>query len=119
MVAQFGNSVSGCTTFGPMDASSDPNVEIRARDGMVTDKIVFHAARGDEAADRLFNALGNLIQLKRSYDLPPAVERARLYRIQKQGQENLIWLQFGPDVKWNEQLRGDVVPPNGNRNPSN
>jgi hypothetical protein len=108
MVAQFSNSVSGCTTFGPMDASADPDVEARARNGMIADKIIFHAARENQAADRLFTNLSNLIQLKRSYELPSAPERSRLYRIPNQGQEDLIWLQFGPDVKWNEQLRSKV-----------
>jgi hypothetical protein len=103
MVAQFSNSVSGCFTFGPMDANSDPDVEKRAEAGMVPDKIVFHADRGDAAADQLFTALGNLIQLKRSYDVPPAADRAHLYSIPNPGDETVIWLQFGSDVKWNEQ----------------
>jgi len=103
MVAQFSNSVSGCFTFGPMDANSDPDVEKRAEAGMVPDKIVFHADRGDAAADQLFTALGNLIQLKRSYDVPPAADRAHLYSITNSGDETVIWLQFGSDVKWNEQ----------------
>jgi hypothetical protein len=85
MVAQFSNSVSGCFTFGPMDANSDPDVEKRAEAGMVPDKIVFHADRGDAAADQLFTALGNLIQLKRSYDVPPAADRAHLYSIPNPG----------------------------------
>jgi len=105
MVAQFSNSVSGCFTFGPMDANGDPDVEKRAEAGMVPDKIVFHADRGNAAAEQLFTNLGNLIQLKRSYDVPPATARAHLYNIPNQGDENLIWLQFGSDVKWNEQLR--------------
>jgi hypothetical protein len=105
MVAQFSNSVSGCFTFGPMDANADPDVEKRAEAGMVPDKIVFHADRGNPSAEQLFMSLGNLIQLKRSYDIPPAAARAHLYNIPNQGDENLIWLQFGSDVKWNEQLR--------------
>lgn len=67
--------------------------------------IVFHAARDDKAADQLFTHLSNLIQLKRSYDLPSPVERTHIYSILNPGQEDLIWLQFGTDVKWNEQLR--------------
>jgi len=117
MIAQFSNSVSGCTTFGPVDASSDPDVETRARRGMVSDKIVFHAAHGNQGADRLFTNLSNLIQLTRSYELPSPAERSRLYRIPQQGEEDLIWLQFGPDVKWNEQLHTDVVPRPTEKNP--
>jgi hypothetical protein len=104
MVAQFSNSVSGCYTFGPMDTSVDPDVEKRAKDGMVPNKVVFHAARGKPAIEQLFVNLGNLMQLKRSYDIPSEAERARLYSIPNAGQEDVIWLQFGTDVKWNEQL---------------
>jgi hypothetical protein len=104
MVAQFSNSVSGCTMFGPMEPDIDPDVEKRATDGMVPDKIVFHAARGDHAADQLFTNLSNLIQLKRSYELPSATERTQLYSISNPGQEDLVWLQFGTNVQWNEQL---------------
>lgn len=105
MIAQLTNSVSGCFTFGPMDANADPDVEKRAQVGMVPDKIVFHAARGDAAADQLFMNFGNLIQLKRSYDMPSPKERAHLYSIPNPGDERIIWLQFGSNVKWNEQLR--------------
>jgi hypothetical protein len=66
---------------------------------------VFHAARDDRAAEQLFNSLDGLIQLKRSYDLPSATKRSHLYNIPKPGQEDLIWLQFGSDVRWNGQLR--------------
>jgi hypothetical protein len=105
IVGQFSNSVSDCTTFGPMISSIDPDVEKRARDGMVPNKVVFHAARDNRPADRLFTSLGNLIQLQRSYDLPSPAERTHLYRIPTPGQEDLVWLQFGTDVRWNEQLR--------------
>jgi len=101
MVAQFSNSVSGCFTFGPMDSSIDPDVKKRAMDGMVPNKIVFHAARDDKAAYQLFTALENLIQLQRSYDLPSATERTRIYSIPKPGQEDFVWLQFGTNVRWN------------------
>lgn len=105
MVAQLTNAVSGCFTFGPMDANVDPDDEKRAEAGMVPEKIVFRAARGDAAADQLFVNFGNLIQLKRSYDVPSPKERAHLYSIPNQGDETMIWLQFGTNVKWNEQLR--------------
>jgi hypothetical protein len=101
MVAQFTNSVSGCVTFGPMNSTIDPDVETRARKGMIPDIIVFHAARDHMAADQLFGHLGNLMPLKRSYELPSPVERTRLYSIPAQGQEDLIWLQFGTNVQWN------------------
>ena len=87
MVGQFSHSVSDCTTFGPMPSSIDPDVEKRARDGMVPNKIVFHAARDNKPADQLFMSLGNLIQSQRSYDLPSPAERTHLYRIPTLGQE--------------------------------
>lgn len=106
MVAQFSNSVSGCSTFGPMDADIDPDVERRATDGMILNKIVFHADRNDKAAYQLWTSLGNLIQLQRSYDLPSRSERAHIYSpIAAGGQESFVWLQFGTNVQWNEQPR--------------
>jgi hypothetical protein len=105
MIASFSNSVSGCFTLGPMDASINPDVEKRALNGMIRDKIVFHAARNDKAADQLFLDLVNLIQLKRSYDLPSPTERTHIYSIPTPGQEDLIWLQFGMNVKWNSESR--------------
>lgn len=104
IVAGFSNSVSDCFTFGPMDSSSDPDVDRRAKEGMVPNKIVFHAARNDKAAQNLLNALGSLFPMQRSYDLPSPVERTHIYRIPKPGQEDLIWLQFGTNVQWAEQL---------------
>lgn len=45
MVAQFTNSVSGCFTFGPLEPDLSPDIEKRTTDGMIPDRIVFHAAR--------------------------------------------------------------------------
>ena len=104
MVGQFSNSVSGCFTFGPMDSRIDPDVEEQATNGMIPGMIVLHAARDDKAADQLLIHLGNQIQVKRSFDLPSAIERRPMYSIPTPGRETLIWLQFGPDVKWNEQV---------------
>jgi hypothetical protein len=103
MIAQLSNPVSDCFTFGPMDSRMNPDEEKRALDGMVPAEIVFHAAREDKAADQLFNSLGSMVPLKRSYDLPSAAERTHIYMIPKAGQESLIWLQFGTNVRWNGQ----------------
>ena len=89
MIAQFSNSVSGCNTFGPMETRTNPDVEKETRDGMDPDLLILHADRGDKAADQLFMNLGNQIQMKRSYDLPPG------------SLKGFIWLQFGPNTKWN------------------
>jgi hypothetical protein len=88
-----------------MDANADPDVEKRAEAGMVPDKIVFDAERWNQAAEQLFNGLSNLIQLKRSYDTPTATERSHLCSIPNARREDVIWLQFGTNVKWNDQLR--------------
>jgi hypothetical protein len=94
MVAQLSVAASNCSTFGPMDSSIDPDVDKEAMNGMVPGVIVFHAAKGDRAADQLFSALSNQIQLRRSYDVPTSSSL-----------EHFIWLQFGTGVKWNSQLR--------------
>ncbi len=102
VVAQFSNSVSGCFTFGPMNANIDPNVETETMNGMVPDKVVFHAASDDKAADQLFVFLGNQIQLKRSYQLPPKPNYQLPPSIH--GRVHVVWLQFGTNAKWNSEL---------------
>ena len=101
VVASFSNSVSNCTTSGPDDASRNPDVETETMVGMVPDFVVFHAARDDKAANQLFNELGNQIQLKRSYELPPVKNYAIPPGV---GQVHVVWLQFGTDSKWNSEL---------------
>ena len=75
IVSQLSNSASDCTTFGPMNSDIDPDVERRAVDGMIPNRIVFHAERNSKAADGLFNSLEGLLPLQRSYDMPSAAER--------------------------------------------
>jgi hypothetical protein len=101
VIAQFSNSVSDCFTFGPFPLDLDPDYRKEALDGMVQEAIVFHAARDDKAADRLFTSLGNQIQLFRSYELPTKFK----YKLPAEiaGKEHIVWLQFGPDVKWNSE----------------
>jgi hypothetical protein len=91
MIAQFSNSVSDCSTFGPMDFRMNPDVEKETREGMARDLLVLHALRGDKAADQLFINLGNQIQMKRSYEIPP------------RSPKHFIWLQFGTNTKWNSE----------------
>lgn len=93
VVAQFSNSVSSCTTFGPLETRTNPDAKHETMDGMIPDLIVFHAAKDDRAADQLFNNLGNQIQLQRSYEIPVS------------SPEHFVWLQFGSRTKWNSELR--------------
>jgi hypothetical protein len=92
MIAQFSNSVSGCNTFGPLDFRMNPDVEMETVKGMDRDLLVFHAARGDKAADQLFLALGNQIQMRRSYEIP------------RGSPKHFVWLQFGTNTKWNSEM---------------
>ena len=95
MVAQFSIATSNCATFGPdgADIGLNPDLEREAMEGMVPDAIVFHAARGDKAADQLFDNLSNHVRLKRSYEIPAS------------STANSVWLQFGTKAKWNSELR--------------
>jgi hypothetical protein len=99
VVAQFSNSVSDCSTFGPFPPG-DPDWDKATNDGMVPDVILFHATREDKAAEELFIHLGNYIPLQRSYKL-----LAKKYYQLPAGVEHphIVWLQFGTNVKWNSQ----------------
>lgn len=70
------------------------HVEEENRKGMVAGKIVIHALPDTKGANELVDNLGNLIQVQRDYTLPATPPG-----------ENYIWLQFGPGVKLNSQLR--------------
>jgi hypothetical protein len=104
-VAQFSNSVSDCFTFGPFPGGEDPENDQEAIDGMIPDAVVFHADKNDKAAFQLFGNLSSLIKMQRSNKLPPRI--ASHYQLPPglAGKERTIWLQFGPEVKWNSQLR--------------
>lgn len=101
-VAQFSNSVSGCFTFGPFPAGN-PDLDEEVLDGSVSGAIVLHTSRNDAAANQLETLLGNQIQVRRSFT-PIRTPKARLYTSLHQYTENFIWLQFGPNVKWNSEL---------------
>lgn len=70
---------------------------------MVPEKIVSHMSRNDVAANLLFNALGNQISLRHSYDLPLSVQGGLLPIAPSA--RHVIWLQFGSKVRWNSELR--------------
>lgn len=61
--------------------------------GMIPGMVVVHAVPTARGVNQLVDNLSNYIQAKRSYSMP------------KDCPENYIWLQFGPDVTWNSQLR--------------
>ena len=105
VVSGLSNSVSDCTTFGPMNSDIDPDVEKQAMDGMIPNEVVFHADRNSKAADRLFNSLEGLLPVRRSYDMPSAADQTHRYGIPNPAQTEFIWLQFGTDATWNEQQR--------------
>jgi hypothetical protein len=104
MIFDLSRPVSDCSTVGLMNSDSDPDIERRAMDGMVPYKIVFHAERGNKAADRLFYSLASLVQMQRSYDMPSAADQAH-YGVRNPSQEDFVWLQFGTNVRWNSELR--------------
>lgn len=100
-IAQLSIQASNCATFGPFPSDLDPDQKTLASSGMVPDAIVFHAARDDRPAMRLFDELGNQIRLVRSYDLPANPK----YQVPPGGYAHTIWLQFGSNVKWNSGAR--------------
>jgi hypothetical protein len=58
----------------------NPDLEKEAS-GAAPGVITLHAARENAAANALLINLGNQIPVKRSYDLPSAKQRERMYRI--------------------------------------
>jgi hypothetical protein len=99
VMGSFSTATSNCPTFGPMLGNIDPDETEATMRGMVSDAIVFHAARDDKAANTLAMNLGNRIKLVRSYDLPKTD-----YQIPLGGYQHTVWLQFGDKVKWNSEL---------------
>ena len=98
---QLSIQVSNCPTFGPMDPTTQGNEYPAMTDGMVPGKIVMHMERGDLAAMQLANGLGNQIPMTISYKLPP---RGSYPAQTKSGHVHVVWLQFGPEVKWNSEM---------------
>jgi hypothetical protein len=98
VVAAFSTATSNCPTFGPSIDDRDSDEATITTSGMVSDAIVFHAARDDEAANMLFSNLTNLVKLVRKYDLPKPN-----YQTPEGGYQHTVWLQFGDKVKWNSE----------------
>jgi len=94
--AEFSNSVSGCSTFGP-SVRVNPDLDEETTSGMISGVVLIHALRGDAAANRVEEALSGTIPLERSYK--PLSNAFPHYQDQGTG-ELVLWLQFGPDVRW-------------------
>ena len=103
-VAQLQIATSNCTTYGP-DELFDRNPDLRTKTvvGMVSGSIVFHAVKNDVSANQLFSRLSNQFSMVRSYAPQPSAD----YQSPSGGFRHTVWLQFGPDVKWVGELRGD------------
>jgi hypothetical protein len=84
-----------CEVYGPLPTKASADFEREATTGMVSDMVVFHAARSDGAALNLFESLSALLPLRRSFEIPPG------------SPSNFVWLQFGPSVKWNSEGNGN------------
>jgi hypothetical protein len=104
LVAQFSNSVSDCFTFGPFPGGGNPDLDKETLDGMVADSVVVHITRGDKAEFALFGNLSSLIKTRLSYKFPANIRSHYALPPQFAGKEQVIWLQFGTEVKWNSQI---------------
>jgi hypothetical protein len=104
-LAQFSNSVSDCFTFGPFPGGGNPEYDKEATRGMVPDTVIFHAKKDDKAAFQLFGNLASLFKTKLSYELPSDIKSHYRLPAQIAGKEEVIWLQFGTEVKWNSERK--------------
>lgn len=84
---------SNCRAFGPVNTSGDPEWRQATFDGMVSGKIKLNAAKDVPGAEQLFLNLRRYVQMEWDYRTFPG------------GSDHVIWLQFGPGVKWDSQLR--------------
>jgi hypothetical protein len=101
-VIQFSHVVSDCFSFGA--PAINPDDEKDALDGMVPDAVVFHMDRNDKAARTLADNLGSLLPIQVSYEpLPKRTEPRYSLGPNAKGDETVVWLQFGTDVKWNSE----------------
>jgi hypothetical protein len=96
LVATFSNSVSSCFTSGP-SGPGNPDLDEITKTGMKNGLVLIHAPRGELAANLVEEHLSGTIPLERSYK--PLASDSPLYQDQGTG-EMVLWLQFGPDVRW-------------------
>lgn len=88
-IATLSSAVSSCTTDGPWESGFDPDRDNRESSGMIANKILFHMARGDGAADGLFNALRPYLPLQRQFDGDYSEPK-----------RHDVWFQFDRKVEW-------------------
>ena len=88
-IHQLWRNVVNCAGDGPFDPGYDPARDKETLDGMMPDKIVFHAVAGDGAADGLFNDLRKYLPLHRVF-----------YGSEADIPHHKVWLQFGNRVDW-------------------
>lgn len=75
------------------------HVEEASKKGLIPGAIVVHAkSEGDRWALKLIEDLGQVVNVHRSYDFPVEVD------------ENTVWIQMGPGVKWKSDP--DAAPQN-------
>jgi hypothetical protein len=103
LFSQLSIQASNCFTFGPDNNTwMNPDLIGEAKNGTTEGTIVFHANKDDRAANELFLLLSNQIRMQRSYQLPSNPGYELPIGLQ---QLHTIWFQFGPNVKWNSELR--------------
>lgn len=89
IIQQISRLASNCDSWGPGNFDADPDLEKEALNGSNANTITLHATRGQKGADTLFNDLGFVMHVKRSYDIP------------KDSKDNFVWLQFGAGTHFN------------------
>lgn len=91
MIASLAGNV-GCHLTGPLgNPSLDPDVNALATNGAVAGAVVLHARKENAFANGVITDLGNVLDIRRQYDLPPG------------SQPDLIWLQFGTGSFWRKR----------------
>src|SRR3990172_425217 len=90
-IQSIANVGSNCRAFGPVDTSGDPEWKKATFEGMVSGKIKLNAAKEAPGAEQLFLNLRNYVPVEREFKTFPGRPAY------------VIWLQFGPGVKWNTE----------------
>jgi len=88
-IGELARYVSNCAPSGPDVPGYDPDRDREATSGMIPDEIIFHAVRGDGAADGLFNDLRRYLPVRRVY-----------YGTEADIPRHNVWLQFGNKADW-------------------
>jgi hypothetical protein len=71
----------------------DEDREAQSRKGEISGTVVLHALPETNGAIKLADDLSTMFPVKRSYTFPVPVNPS----------DNVIWLQFGPNMKWNAE----------------